>query len=124
MRAVLRNGKALGAPPHQPTDLSRQAELDRVDHAALARAVRAGDRERPLLKIDIELADTADFLDVRVFQLDHLTSPSAGAEKTFTKSSAFSLFVSASSFLSCSILPVSTSFDSASFARNFSAICC
>jgi hypothetical protein len=32
-----------------------------------------------------------------VFQLDHLTSPSAGAEKTFTKSSAFSFFGSASS---------------------------
>lgn len=49
--------------------------------------------------------------------------PPAGAEKTFTKSSAFSFFVSGRSFLSC-ILPASTSFDSASLARNLAAICC
>src|SRR5690242_471736 len=56
-----------------------------IDDVALPRAVRARDRERLFLKIDIELADAAAFLDVGVFQLDHLTSPPAGAENTFTK---------------------------------------
>src|SRR5204863_217458 len=124
MWAVFGHGKALGAPPGQPPNIPGQPELDRVDHAALARAVRPGDRERALLKIDIELPDAPDFFDMRVFELDHLTSPPAGSEKIVTKSSTFGLFVSANSFLSCSILPASTSSEDASFARYFSVICC
>src|SRR6266852_3567857 len=58
------------------------------------------------------------------FEFDHLRSPPAGSEKTFTNSSAFSFLLSASKARSWSILSASTFFDSASFARNFPAICC
>src|SRR5262249_567066 len=108
----------------QPADIAGQAKLDRVDHPALAGAVRPGDRERSFLKIDIELSDAPDFLDVGGFELYHLMSPPAGSEKTFTNSSAFSFLLSASSFLGCVILLGSRWFESGRFGRTFSAISC
>ena len=43
----------------------------------------------PLLKIDVELPDAPDFLDMGGFELDHLISPPPGCSKIFTISSAF-----------------------------------
>ena len=51
-----------------------------------------------LLKVDIELADAANFLDMGAFKLDHFTSPPTGAVKILMKSSAFGFLLSSRSF--------------------------
>ncbi len=90
VRTVFRNGEALGASAGEAADLSGKPEFDRVDDAALAGAVWAGNCERSLAEVDVELSDAADFLDVGGLKLDHFTSPPAGPANIFTRSSAFS----------------------------------
>src|SRR5258705_2179882 len=123
MRSMLCDRKTPRATSGQAAHLTCEAKFDRLNYAALARTIRTRDGDDTALKVDVELSDTADFLDVSIFKLDHFTSPSDAAEKTFAKSSAFGLLFSASSFLSSFTFDASTCSDSPSLARNLSTIC-
>ena len=101
----------------EASDVASEPEFDRVDDAALAGSIRTRNREVLLSKVDIEFPDASHFLDVGRFELYHLSSPPAGSEKIFTRSSAFSFLVSASKVRSWSIFSASTSLDSASFRK-------
>jgi len=54
---MLGHGKPLRAPSCKPSDLAGKGEFDRVDNAALARAVWSRNSELFLAKIEIELPD-------------------------------------------------------------------
>jgi hypothetical protein len=56
VRTVLRDGQALRSASGEPADLAGETELDCVNDAAFARSIRAGDRERALVEVYIELS--------------------------------------------------------------------
>src|ERR1700679_3154962 len=114
MWTMFGNRETLCSPAGETTDLTGKRKFNRVDHAALAGAIRARNGERGSQKIDIEVLDSPHFLDMSGLDLDHLTSPLSGRVKIFTKSSALGFFASVMIDRSISILSGVTSFVSAS----------
>src|SRR6185437_11538568 len=122
MRPVLPNRKPLCAAPHQTAHLTCEAELYRINYAALSGTVGAGNRKRFLSEIEFQFLYATDFLDIDGIELDHLTSSSSALAKIFTRSSGFSFLPFAKSGRKASNRFGLTSFDFSSSARNFSPI--
>lgn len=122
MRAVLGDRQRLGARAGQAADAAGQSEFDSVDNAAFAGPVGAGDGERLLIESDVEVADAAHLLNMRVLKAYHVKSLPAGAAKTFTSSSTLIFLPEANSSSSCAIFPASTSSDWRSFSKYLDAI--
>ena len=61
VRSVLGNRQALRSPAGEPPDLTAEAELDRVNNAALAGTVRTGDGEGLLAESKVKFSEFPAF---------------------------------------------------------------
>src|SRR5581483_9448310 len=107
----------------QTANFTRESEFNRIDHAAFARAIWPRDRKGCLVRRYVELANAANFFDMRRNELDHATS-SSSAVNTFTKSSAFTFGFSVSNLRNAAIFASSSDLFAARSPRNFSTMIC